>query len=87
MNNKEFEKINKEVLDKVETNKKRSINEELHRKINERQEGHYHRLQQEKIDKSIKQGEIYRGGNVKIIEDGKLSTGKEYVFLKQTIAH
>ena len=83
MNNKEFEKINKEVLETVETNKKRNINVELHKKINERQEGHYHRLQQEKIDKSIKQGEIYRGGNVKIIEDGKLSTGKEYVFLKQ----
>ena len=28
MNNKEFEKINKEVLETVETNKKRSINEE-----------------------------------------------------------
>ena len=83
MDNKEFEKINKEVLETVETNKKRNINVELHKKINERQEGHYHRLQQEKIDKSIKQGEIYRGGNVKIIEDGKLSTGKEYVFLKQ----
>ena len=38
MNNKEFEKINKEVLETVETNKKRNINVELHKKINERGE-------------------------------------------------
>ena len=41
MNNKEFEKINKEVLETVETNKKRNINVELHKKINERGEGDY----------------------------------------------
>lgn len=41
MNNKEFEKINKEVLETVETNKKRNINVELHKKINEREEGDY----------------------------------------------
>lgn len=41
MNNKEFEKINKEVLETVETNKKRTINVELHKKINERGEGDY----------------------------------------------
>ena len=41
MNNKEFEKINKEVLETVETNKKRNINVELHKKIKERGEGDY----------------------------------------------
>ena len=48
MNNKEFEKINKEVLETVETNKKRSINEELHKKINERGEGYYYKLYRKK---------------------------------------
>ena len=48
MNNKEFEKINKEVLETVETNKKRNINVELHKKINERGEGYYYKLYQKK---------------------------------------
>ena len=49
MDNKEFEKINKEVLDKVETNKKRNINIELHKKINERGEGYYFKKQFKKF--------------------------------------
>ena len=53
MNNKEFEKINKEVLETVETNKKRSINVELHKKINERGEGYYFKKQFEKIELDI----------------------------------
>jgi hypothetical protein len=48
MNNKEFEKINKEVLETVETNKKRNINVELHKKINERGEGYYYKLYRKK---------------------------------------
>ena len=48
MNNKEFEKINKEVLETVETNKKRNINVELHKKINERGEVYYYKLYQKK---------------------------------------
>ena len=53
MNNKEFEKINKEVLETVETNKKRNINVELHKKINEREEGYYFKKQFEKIELDI----------------------------------
>lgn len=53
MNNKEFEKINKEVLETVETNKKRNINVELHKKINERGEGYYFKKQFKKIKLDI----------------------------------
>ena len=72
MNNKEFEKINKEVLETVETNKKRNINVELHKKINEREEGYYFKKQFEKIELDIETkykniravNEINRGGNL-----------------------
>ena len=53
MNNKEFEEINKEVLETVETKKKRNINVELHKKINEREEGYYFKKQFEKIELDI----------------------------------
>ena len=53
MNNKEFEKINKEVLEIVEINKKRNINVELHKKINERGEGYYFKKQFKKIKLDI----------------------------------
>ena len=53
MNNKEFEKINKEVLETVETNKKRNINVELHKKINERGEGYYFKKEFKKIKLDI----------------------------------